>query len=117
MFNVRLVRDFKAANLSHAKILIKGSSNNCNLLNMKYENFKQAKGIVEQIEKHQYNLNSLSDKPKVLIISPAGGIIYTIETDGNFEHEYRKQAIRLVDDVKTNLQNRIDNLKSMLELL
>jgi hypothetical protein len=84
---------------------------------MKYENFNQAKDLVEQIQKHQRNLDSLQEKPEVLIIFPSGSRIYTIGTESTCEHEYQKPAAHLVETIKTDLKNKIQNLKSMLELL
>ena len=83
---------------------------------MEYENIEQVNQIAEQIKWLQNNLNSLNDNPDVVIRFIHGGIIYTIGTDSNCEHEYSENAIKLISDIKTDLQNRINNLKSMLNI-
>lgn len=85
---------------------------------MKFENFEQVKGLVEQIEKHQRNLNALECQVDVLIVHSSGGCrIYTIGTDSDCEHEYQKPAAHLIETVKGDLKSRIENLKALLELL
>jgi hypothetical protein len=85
---------------------------------MKYKNFKQIKNIVEQIEKHQRNLDALECQVDVLIVHSSGsGRIYTIGTDSQSEHEYKKPASNLIEIIRGDLKSRIENLKSILESL
>lgn len=73
--------------------------------------------MVETIEKHQANLDELSRYAVRLEITNNGGKIYTIGCDSDSEHEYAKPAQMLIKAIKEDLQHRIDNLKSHLELL
>ena len=84
---------------------------------MEYENIEQVNQIAEQIKGLQNNLNSLNDNPDIVIRFIHGSIIYTIGTDTDSEHEYSENAIKLISDIKTDLQRRIDNLKLMLKIL
>lgn len=85
---------------------------------MKYENFKQITSLVQQVEKHQRNLDELENPNNQLnIVNVGGGKIYTIGLDMNCEHEYAYQARELIDYIKKDLTTRINNLKSQLELL
>ena len=85
---------------------------------MKYENFETVKKLVNQIEKHQRILDCLDYTNVVLVksINP-DMIIYTIGASQTCEHEYQKQAEGIIEFIRLDLQNRIDNLKSQLAQL
>lgn len=83
---------------------------------MKYENFDQVVKIVASIEKHECKLNELDIDVQVDIIRWNTTFkIFSIEI--NDDVEYNKQASELVNFIRTDLRNRIDNLKSQLEQL
>ena len=84
---------------------------------MEYENYKEVCSIVEQIEKHQGNLDSLVNNPYVVIQTQSGYRIFTIGTEPNCEHEYYKRADNFVFDIRADLQECIVKLKKRLELL
>lgn len=84
---------------------------------MKYENLQQVNSICDQIKKHQANLDLLNEPTEVLITNKNGGRIYTIGTDRSSEHEYYKIGSNLVEDVKIDLRDRINTLKTALEKL
>ena len=84
---------------------------------MKYENFETVKKIVDQIKKHQRNLDLLENNNTVIIEYSYGSRLYSIGTWDDSDHEYQKQAAALIDFIRDDLQNRIDNLKSQLEQL
>lgn len=84
---------------------------------MKYENIQQISNICDQIKKHQANLDLLNDETNVLVVVKNKATIFTIGTWNGSEHEYKKIAEHLVMDIKIDLNDRINNLKSMLETL
>lgn len=84
---------------------------------MKYENFKQAKGLVEQIDKHYETLGHLDGEVTVVILPDYSAKLYTIGTGKDSEHEYSDQAGALVGFIISDLTNRIEMLKGMLDLL
>lgn len=92
---------------------------------MKYENFGQVAKIIEQIEKHQQKLDTINDclSSGTLVVgintstSRESNRIYTISPLPSSEHEYATPARVLINFIQTDLELRIDNLKSMLEEL
>ena len=80
---------------------------------MKYENFKQAEKIMSSIERHTALLDGLERSKMVVIRDKDEYDILTIVEGGDFE----PFATTLIEDIKKDLQKRIDNLKSMLEQL
>ena len=84
---------------------------------MKYENYETVKKLVNQIDKHQRSLNLLEGNNTVIIEYSYGSRVYSIGTWNDCEHEYQKQAAALIDFIRDDLQNRIDNLKSQLAQL
>lgn len=85
---------------------------------MKYENAKQCQSIVETIQKHEKILNALQEPITVMInANEKIGIVYSIGVWSDCKHEYYEPAKLLIDTIKKDLQNRIDKLKSQLELL
>jgi len=84
---------------------------------MKIENFEQVKNLIAQIDKHENKLRLLIKYPPTIEIYVEHSTIYRIGTMGNCEHEYHKQAKELIEFIKIDLQDRINNLKSMLEML
>ena len=86
---------------------------------MKFENVKQVISICNQIEKHQNNLDAINGDVNVSIVKNSCGSdkVFTIGTMPDSEHEYSSQARGLIDTIKSDLQKRIDNLKSRLESL
>jgi hypothetical protein len=87
---------------------------------MKYENYQQAEQLVSQIKKHELMLSDFSNSGKDLFVTVEdidGDEFYSINVHDESDHEYAKLAQQFVEDIKTDLQRRIDNLKSMLEQL
>ena len=85
---------------------------------MRYENYATVKNLVNQIEKHQKTLDLLETSNNTVIIEYSyGSRVYSIGVWTDCEHEYRKQAAALIDFIKDDLQNRIENLKSQLAQL
>ena len=105
---------------------------------MKIENFEQVKNLIAQIDKHENKLRLLIKYPPTIeiyvehcplysTIKSKNSLVrssfltqnsfYKIGTMGNCEHEYHKQAKELIEFIKIDLQDRINNLKSMLEML
>ena len=87
---------------------------------MEYLHFKQVKGLVEQIENHQRNLDAISGNGAITIhINQNGdyGGVFSIGVWDSSEHEYAKMGRDFVDLIKSDLQRRIDDLKSILRTL
>ncbi len=88
---------------------------------MKYENFKQAEGIVSQIKKHEKILidltNAGNDLTLIVKDQANGNLFYTINCGSKSEHEYGKLGGQFIEDIKEDLRTRINNLNSMLEQL
>jgi hypothetical protein len=87
---------------------------------MKYENFQEADKIVSQILKYQTMINDLENSGSDLYIrieDKYDEAFYTINTGNSSEHEYAPLGRKLIIDIKSDLQKKIDNLKSMLEQL
>ncbi len=81
---------------------------------MKYENFKQAKNIVEQIDSHQEKLKELGTYNVKVAVSNNSGTIYTIGVDPDSEHQYAEAARILTNAMRDDLKFRIEQLKSIL---
>ena len=58
---------------------------------MKYENFNQAKELVEQIQKYQHKYDSLEKKSMVIIAHKVDDRIYTIGTENTIGSYYLRQ--------------------------
>lgn len=82
---------------------------------MKYENFEQAKSVVDQINKHKENLEKLNGPSVTIFINNRYDKIFTIGAEENDEHTYSKAATMFVNGIKDDLKFRIDNLISILE--
>lgn len=85
---------------------------------MKYENFEMIKNLADQIESHQRNLNVVLCEGNIVCFQhKSGRPIFRIGVDAGCTDEYSHQARELVDYIKKDIQSRIDNMKSQLELL
>ena len=83
---------------------------------MKYENFNQAKEVVEQIQKYQHKYNSLEKNP-IVIITHKDDRIYTIGTENISENKYQSLALLLIEKIKDDLRDEIKILKEKLSIL
>jgi thiaminase len=85
---------------------------------MKYENFEQASKIVKIIEKHQKLLDNLyTDFLPQIIIKNNYDTLITIGAWTSCEHEYTELAKDLINNIRTDLKNRISILKFNLDSL
>jgi hypothetical protein len=85
---------------------------------MKYEDKEQVFNLIRQISNHQENLKDLTNfEISVIIQTKNHTTLFTIGTASDSEHQYTKQASFLIDYIKKDLEQRIENLKSMLEKL
>lgn len=85
---------------------------------MKYENFEKCKELVEKIQGCKNKLATLnSTDPSIEIKTRLGMLIYELSTEVYYEGEYSRQALELVNFIKEDLQDRINNYKEELEKL
>lgn len=84
---------------------------------MKYENFETAKSIVEKIKKKQELFDELCvDNIHVILFDANVSVrITTIGVGGSYEHEFSAKAVEFIEDMKTNLAEKIKRLNAELE--
>jgi predicted secreted Zn-dependent protease len=83
---------------------------------MKYENFDKAVTLVEQIKRHEERLADISGNSVTVIVNSREqhGRVFSIGAYPSYEHDYTPLAINFIADIKRDLTNRIDHLKSQL---
>lgn len=85
---------------------------------MKYENFDQAKDLVNKISELKNQLRDLEcDNMGVKVYNTSNGYTIYQKSAGLFDDPYCSIANNFINEVKTQLINDIENLKVELDLL
>lgn len=84
---------------------------------MQYENYEQAKSIVETIQKHNKILDDLNEKDICLKIMQGTYCIMTIGAWNSCEHSDKQIAIDFIELLKSTYEERVKKLKRDLSEL
>ena len=85
---------------------------------MKYENFKEAQKIANQIDSLYEKMEELKEEPAVIIHRRNNtGAIFAIETFQHSDDEHAERARMLIKAIQGDISVTIEKLKSKLEKL